>query len=218
MEKEQEYLLSEDFGFILLENERKIYLETAMAGIKRAGVTDIFNGQSDIVLFDAITDYEKVTIATLAGAKSLGQIVQGSTEWTGDEPEVSNILDEQGDIITASVSAGTLGFSFEMADLSETSVKEFLQGTTITTGENTAWESISKIVGFGDSLPVMTRPIMVVNDEANKSILLPKAKITSSLSLSDGLWRIAVSVIAETVDTPNMKTGMLVFGKTAYDE
>ena len=188
-----------------------------MAGITRAGITDIFNGQSDIVLFGEVTDYSKATIATLAGAKSLGQIVQDSTEWTGDEPEVSNILDEQGDIITASVTAGTLGFSFEMADLSEESIREFFKGTTITAGTNDAWSNITKIVGFGDSLPVMTRPIMVVNDEANKSILLPKAKITSSFTLSDGLWRISVNVIAETLDTENLKTGMLIFGKTKYE-
>ncbi len=189
-----------------------------MAGIKRAGITDIFNGQSDIVLFDEVADYSAATIATLAGAKSLGQIVQDSTEWTGDEPEVSNILDEQGDIITASVTAGTLGFSFEMADLSEATIKEFFKGSTITaSGSNVAWSSITKVVGFGDSLPVMTRPIMIVNDEANKSLLLPKAKITSSFTLSDGLWRISVSVTAETVDTTNLKTGMLIYGKTVYE-
>lgn len=190
-----------------------------MAGITRAGVTDIFNGQSDIVLFNEVLDYSKLTLATLAGAKSLGQIVQDSTEWNGDEPEVSNILDEQGDVITASVTAGTLGFKFEMADTSKESFKEFLKGVDIseaTSGD--AWDGEVSAVGFGTQLPTMTRPIMVVNDEANKSILLPKAKITSNLTISDGLWRIAVTVVAENVDTATMKTGMLIVGKTKYDD
>ncbi len=190
-----------------------------MAGITRAGVTDIFNGQSDIVLFNEVTDYSTLTLATLAGAKSLGQIVQDSTEWNGDEPEVSNILDEQGDVITASVTAGTLGFTFEMADTSKESFKEFLKGVDITgaTGGD-AWDGTVSAVGFGTQLPTMTRPIMIVNDEANKSILLPKAKITSNLTISDGLWRIAVTVVAENVDTATMKTGMLIVGKTKYDD
>lgn len=191
-----------------------------MAGITRAGVTDIFNGQSDIVLFGEVSDYAALTLASLTGAKSLGQIVQDSTEWNGDEPEVSNILDEQGDVITASVTAGTLGFSFEMADTSKETFKEFLKAVDITDGltGNDAWDGAVTAVGFGTQLPTMTRPIMVVNDEANKSILLPKAKITSNLTISDGLWRVAVTVVAENVDTKSMKTGMLIVGKTKYDD
>lgn len=189
-----------------------------MAGIKTAGITDLFNGQSDIVLFDEVEDYASATLATLKGAKSLGQIVQDTTEWTGDEPSVDNILDEQGDIITAAVTAGTVGFSFEMADLSPETIAEFLKGVEIEAGTNDAWEAISKVVGFGHQLPVMTRPIMVVNDEMNKSMLIPKGKITSNITISDGLWRIAVSVTGETVDTKNLKTCMLIAGKTQYDE
>lgn len=190
-----------------------------MAGITRAGVTDIFNGQSDIVLFGEVSDYSTLTLATLTGAKSLGQIVQDSTEWNGDEPEVSNILDEQGDVITAAVTAGTLGFKFEMADTSKETFKEFLKGVDISSATSgDAWDGTVSAVGFGTQLPTMTRPIMVVNDEANKSILLPKAKITSNLTIADGLWRIAVTVVAENVDTATMKTGMLIVGKTKYDD
>lgn len=190
-----------------------------MAGITRAGVTDIFNGQSDIVLFNEVSDYSILTLATLAGAKSLGQIVQDSTEWNGEDPEVSNILDEQGDVITASVTAGTLGFTFEMADTSKESFKEFLKGVDISSATSgDAWNGTVSAVGFGTQLPTMTRPIMVVNDEMNKSILLPKAKITSNLTISDGLLRITVTVVAENVDTATMKTGMLIVGKTKYND
>lgn len=190
-----------------------------MAGIKRAGVTDIFNGQSDIVLFNEVSNYDTATVANLAGAKSLGQIVQDTTEWNGDDPEVNNILDEQGDVITASVTAGTLGFSFEMADASPSTFSEFLKGSTISSiTDGDAWESITTAVGFGVDLPTMTRPIMIVNDEANKSILLPKAKITSNLTISDGLLRVAVTVVAESIDTATLKTGMLLIGKTRYED
>lgn len=183
-------------------------------------MTDIFNGQSDIILFGEVKDYSTLTLATLEGAKSLGQIVQDTTEWTGDEPEVSNILDEQGDVITASVTAGTMGFKFEMADTSPDTFKEFLKALEITDGVSgvDAWDGDVKAYGFGTALPTMTRPIMIVNDEANKSLLLPKAKITSNLTISDKLWRVAVTVVAENMDTKSMKTGMLVIGKTKYED
>lgn len=187
--------------------------------IQSAGITDLFNGQSDIVLFDEVSDYASASIATLTKPISLGQIVQDSTEWTGDEPSVDNILDEQGDIITASVTAGTVGFSFEMADLSPETIALFLKGVVIedvTSGN--AWESITKVIGFGHQLPTITRPIMVVNDEMNKAMLIPKGKLTSNITISDGLWRIAVTVTGETVDTKNLKTCMLISGKTTYGE
>lgn len=195
-----------------------------MAKIQRAGVTDIFSGQSDIILFNEVTDYNEKKIGDLEGAKSLGQIVQDSTEWNGGEPEVGNIIDEQGDVITASVTAGTLGFTFQMADTSADNFKEFLNGVDLTEinrydGEaDGTWNNISKIIGFGTQLPTMTRPIMVVNDEMNKSILLPKAKITSNLTIEDGLLRISVTVVAENVDTKYLKTGMLITGKTQYND
>lgn len=192
----------------------------AVQKIQRAGVTDIFSGQSDIILFDEVKDYSNAKPSTLEGAKSLGQIVQDSTEWNGDDPEVENILDEQGDVITASVTAGTLGFTFQMADTSADNFKEFLKGEVITgsfEGSDGVWSDVTKVVGFGYQLPTMTRPIMVVNDQMNKSILLPKAKITSNLTIEDGLLRIAVTVVAENVDTATLKTGMLIIGKTQYN-
>lgn len=196
----------------------------AQEKIKRAGVTDIFSGQSDIILFSEVTDYNDKKIGDLEGAKSLGQIVQDSTEWNGEDPEVENILDEQGDVITASVTAGTLGFTFQMADTSAENFKEFLKGVDLKTvndysnDETGVWNNVDKVIGFGTQLPTMTRPIMVVNDEMNKSILLPKAKITSNLTIEDGLLRISVTVVAENVDTQYLKTGMLITGKTQYND
>lgn len=192
----------------------------AASKIARAGVTDLFNGQSDIILFDEITNYDTQKASELEGAKSLGQVVQDSTEWNGEETEVNNILDEQGDVITASVTSGTLGFTFQMADTSAETFKEFLKGSeisdTIVSAGTGAWESITKVIGFGYQLPTMTRPIMIVNDEMSKALLLPKAKITSNLTIGDGLLRVTVTVVAENVDTTYLKTGMLIVGRTQY--
>ena len=62
----------------------------------------------------------------------------------------------------------------------------------------------------------MTRPIGVLNDELNRAWIYPKAKITSNLTLSDGLYRIHAVVLAENVDNRNeqgqtiLATGMIV--------
>ena len=70
-------------------------------------------------------------------------------------------------------------------------------------------------VGFGTSLPVITRPIAWLNDEQKRLLLFPKAKITSNFSNADGLMRIHISVLAESVDTSYLKTGMIFDSTTA---
>lgn len=194
-----------------------------MAIPKFEAAQKLFAGQGDLVIFDAIADYSGATLSSLTNPKSLGQIVQDSTTWEGEDVSTDEILDEQGNLITARVTAGTLGFSFDIASTSPNMVKAFLSGVDITgttltglfwdgdTGDNTV-----SAVGFGTALPVMTRPIAVLNDELNRAWIYPKAKITANLTLADGLYRIHAVVLAENVDNRNdqgqavLTTGMIV--------
>ena len=48
-----------------------------------------FVGQGDLVMFDAMATYAEKTLADLKNAKSLGQIVQDSTSWEGDDVETT---------------------------------------------------------------------------------------------------------------------------------
>lgn len=177
----------------------------------------LFAGQGDLILFDPITDYASATLATLANPKSLGQIVQDSTSWDGDDVSVDQIKDEQGDIITARVTAGTLAFSFELASTSQEMITKFLKGTNVTPAAIEGFTGTpTKITGFGVDLPVFTAPMAIVNDELNRAWLYPKAKVTSNLAYSDGLWRIKASVLAEFVDTASLKTGMIIDGTLDY--
>lgn len=190
-----------------------------MAITKLDSAAKLFAGQGDLVIFDPISDYSAATLATLDNPKSLGQIVQDSTSWEGEDVNTDQILDEQGNLITARVTAGTLGFSFDIASTSATMVKTFLAGMDIT---GTTLDDIFSgtytvtAVGFGTALPVFTRPIAVLNDELNRAWIYPKAKITSNLSLSDGLYRIHAVVLCENVDVKNqsnqqvLATGMIV--------
>ena len=194
-----------------------------MAVTKLDANPKIFEGQGDLVIFAEITDYSNKTLANLTSPTSLGQIVQDSTTWEGEDVSTDQILDEQGNLITARVTAGTLGFSFDIASTSPAMVKAFLKGVDITgttlTGlfwDGDTADNTVTAVGFGTALPVMTRPLGVLNDELNRAWIYPKAKITSNLTLSDGLYRIHAVVLAENVDNRNdqgqtvLATGMIV--------
>lgn len=190
---------------------------------KIENVTGLFSGQGDLFVFDALSDsqYETATLATLTGAKSLGQIVQDSTSWEGEDPEVTEIKDEQGNIITAKTAAGTLAFSFNLASTSSAMIQKFLKGMNIDiasiSGDDTPWtESGMKVTGFGTEIPVVTLPVAIVNDGLNKTWLYPKTKITSSLAFEDGLWVIHCACIAENLDTVGLKTGMLIEAAVNY--
>ena len=189
-----------------------------MAIAKLDSAAKLFAGQGDLVIFDAISDYAGKSLANLVNPKSLGQIVQDSTSWEGEDVNTDQILDEQGNLITARVTAGTLGFSFDIASTSPTMVKTFLAGVDITGTTLTGLFNTDTVsaVGFGTALPVMTRPIAVLNDELNRAWIYPKAKITSNLTLADGLYRIHAVVLAENVDNKDqtnntiLATGMIV--------
>lgn len=182
----------------------------------------LFVGQGDLIVFDAISDYGTADLTSLTNPKSLGQIHEDSSDWTGDDVSVEEIRDEQGDLITATVSAGTLAFEFNIASTSQTVIETFLKGVGISSAALAAiWPAPSEgaaptvtAVGFGVDLPVITRPIGWLNDEKKRLLLFPKGKITSNLTINDGLLEVHCAVLAEYVDRPTLKTGM-VFSSSA---
>lgn len=187
--------------------------------VTKAQVSELFMGQSDIIIFDKVDDYNTAKISTLKNPKSLGDIDQDSTEWTGDEIEVEPRRNEQGSVVTSRITNGTQAYAFDMMSTSPENVKEFLapgvlKELTATTGA--AWKSITKVTGFGSTPAVMTRPIMISNDEGTRSLLFPKAKIASSVSIEDGLLLIHVEVTAEDLDTADLDTAILIEGEVSY--
>ncbi len=184
----------------------------ANSGIRPKKVTEVFNGQSDIVLFDvpeggytAATTFAQVT----ASGMSLGQVVEDSTSWDGDDPSIDVIKDEQGDPIVSTVTAGTYAFSCDIADLSTEMAEAIMKATKVATpGASTSISSVSDVVKFVE-LPVTTAPIAIFNDEANRWILFPKAKIVGNLSLDSKLWRLHITATAEFIDTDTLGTFMM---------
>lgn len=191
--------------------------------VTKADVSRLFMGQSDIILFDKVTDYNTAKISTLANPKSLGDIDQDSTAWTGDEPEIEARRNEQGEAVTSRVTNGTQAFEFNIMSMDFENVKAFLSPgvvKTISATTGAAWgasDGIKKVAGFGSTPSVMTRPIMITNDEGDLSLLLPKAKIVSNLTLDDGMFLLHVVATAEAIDTADLDTAMLIEGKVVYE-
>ena len=179
-----------------------------------------FVGQGDLIIFDAVSDYSTAKLADFANPKSLSQIVQDSTSWEGEDVSTDQILDEQGNLITAKVTAGTLGFSFDIASTSPAMMKKFMAAADIASanlGTPAFLDGNISAVGFGVDLPVFTVPILVADQEKKRAWVYPKAKITSNLSYTDGLYRIHAVVLAEQVDTAYLKTGILLEGALKYE-
>lgn len=187
-----------------------------MAGIKSRNVTEVFNGQSDIALFDVpeggYTENTSFADVTASGM-SLGQIVEDSTSWEGEDPSNDPIKDEQGDIIVTAVTAGTYAFSCDVADLSLEMAEALMKATKVDASKLTSASisNVSNAVKFID-LPVVTRPIAIFNDEANKWILFPKAKIVGNLTLDSKLWRLHITATAEYINTETLGTFMMGSG------
>lgn len=182
-----------------------------------------FVGQGDLIIFAAVSDYSTAKLSDFTSPQSLGQIVQDSTSWEGEDVSTDQILDEQGNLITAKVTAGTLSFSFDIASTSANMMKKFMAAADISSanlGSPTWLESSNPspaAVGFGVELPVFTVPILVADQEKKRAWVYPKAKITSNLAYSDGLYRIHAVVLAEQVDTAYLKTGILLEGALKYE-
>jgi hypothetical protein len=91
-------------------------------------------------------------------------------------------------------------------------IKTFLGGKTVTWETSSTWGD-GTAMKFGTEIPTIVRPIAIVNDLKSRTWLYPKAKITSSLSLEDGLYRIHCTVIAEGLDTDLLGTVMIIDAK-----
>lgn len=190
-----------------------------MAGIKNEIASTVFVGQSDIVLFDEVADYSTATFTTItASGTSVGQVSGDSSEYAGEDAEVDNWTDEQGDMISSTVKSGTVAIKFQMADLSVDSITTFLRGTKLEGLTSTLLSDVKNAVGFGVELPVITRPIGWFNDEAKRTLFLPKAKIVSSLAYDSGHFTISSTATAEYINSATLKTAMIIDATPIYEE
>lgn len=190
----------------------------ASTGIKKEVATKVLVGQSDLVVFGEVEDYSAATFTTVtATGASVGQVSGDSSEYAGEDAETESWVDEQGDIITSTTKAGTVAIKWSMADLSVDKVKTFLKGVDLTSLTSALISDVKNAVGFGVDLPVITRPVAWFNDEANRCLFLPKAKIVSSLAYDSGHFVLTATATAEFINNATLKTAMLFDAKPTYE-
>lgn len=97
--------------------------------------------------------------------------------------------------------------------MSENILKAFMKASDVSSvvGSTGPFGSEATGVKIVD-LPVTVRPIMVVNDVADKCIVFPKAKIVASVTREDGVFFVKGTATAEFVDTTKLGTFMLLNG------
>lgn len=181
--------------------------------ITKATPTSVFNGQSYIIVFDEVADYSAATFGTITAAGfDVGQVYQGSTSWTGEDPSFEDELDEKGNIIVSNPTKGTYGFDFEMADFSSEKFATFLNGKTISTlGEGSAFGTGVSVTATGTELPIIERPIALVNDTAKKALFFPKARILTGPTMENKLFVLKAQVKAQECNVDGkLGTFMLV--------
>ena len=181
--------------------------------IKKVSLGDFFVGQGDIVMWDEISSYAAATLASFQNGRSVGNVKEDSTNWTGEDVSETVIRNEQGNPIATITTAGTLAFEMTLAI-------ELLKGANINISSlSVPWlKSVgtATAMGFGVDLPVITRPIAIINEDLNKTLIFPKAKISSALVIEDKMICIHCTVSAQSVNTASLNTGMIVNGAIAY--
>ena len=182
-------------------------------------VGELFNGQGDLILFDKPADYSTATLLTLANPKSLGDIKLDSTSWSGDDPTVNIIKNEQGETVVTTVEAGTFGFEFTAMSTSAAMLTKLFGAEAVSasfTTDTTLFATGSAVTGFGVNPTIVECPIMIANSTLDKSIIFPYAEIVSNLTIEDKVYCIKCKVTAKNINTANLKTVMMIKGAVDY--
>jgi len=179
-----------------------------------------FKGYSTAIIFDALSGTE-VDPGDLTSPKWIGSIFQGSTSWIGEAPTMTPHRNEDGNSVYTFASGGSSGIQLDVMSTSDTMITTFLNGTAIINAnmgapayiDETAKTSVSA-VGWGDKLPVIERPIALVNDLDNQVLLFPKALIAASIVNNDRALHIRLAVNAQELPSSMtyLKPVMLIRG------
>ena len=179
-----------------------------------ASIGGVFNGVGDVIIYDTLSDASlaNAKLSGLSNGKSLGDLYDGTVSYTGDEPTMTDIKNEQGQVIYSFAEDGTFSFEGTIASLNPAVTQKFLKGTLIadaSAGAATWLAAGATTVGFGEQTATFYAPITWLNREKNKAITFPKALIVATLSNQDDGIGIKFSAKAQKVDTATLKTVML---------
>lgn len=188
-----------------------------MAAIGKYSLSKFFVGQGELLLGAVVADYTTADVSAF-DFTSLGDIKLDSTEWTGEDINTTNIQNEQGEIIASTSIAGTYSFDAVVMSTDQQRLIDLMKASNITVPADGVWfeETGAKITGLGVELPIIERPIALVNDLKNQSLVFSRAKIVTAFTREDKLFAMKISATAQKVDTDNLKTVMIIEGAIVY--
>lgn len=180
--------------------------------------TETFDGFARVLIFpnvDPTTFNESTTLAeVLTGGKDLGQIVEDSPSWDGDESEVEVLRDTEGGVIRAIDTPGTFAWSCRLPSTSAKMSKaiagaKLTKATTGAAGDVTI-DTTKDIIGLDPSRMSMRCPIGVLNKTKKRLMLFPKANVSTSPGWEDNMAEYVLKATAEDVSNDALSTMMFI--------
>lgn len=180
--------------------------------------TETFDGFARVLIFpnvDPTTFTESTTLAeVLTGGKDLGQIVEDSPSWDGDDSEVEVLRDTEGGVIRALDTPGTFAWSCRLPSTSANMSKaiagaKLTKATTATAGDIEI-DTTKDIIGLDPSRMSKRCPIGVLNKTKNRLMLFPKANISTTPGWEDNMAEYVLKATAEDVNNDVLSTMMFI--------
>lgn len=183
---------------------------------KVSSVAEYFVGLGDHIICDAVSDYASADLADLVNPKSMGNILDGSTSYTGEAVSTEDWTNEQGIAITSTTSGGSISYEFSVQDFTSEMLTLLLGAESISVTAVAFASTATAALGFGHKSNVITRPLMFLDETKTHFLIIPKAKISASLGMDGKNHVINVVVTAEKLDTATLKTVMWVDAPAVY--
>lgn len=189
-----------------------------MAITKIDAATETFDGFARVILFPDVDPADFTDSTTLAqvltGGKDLGQIVDDSPSWDGEDADVEVLRDTEGGVIRALPTPGTFAWSCRVASTSA-AMSEAIAGAKLTDTTAGAIGDVTtaagkKIIGLNPGDMAKRCPIAVLNKTKNRLMLFPKASVNASPAYEDDMMEYNLSATAEDVNTDILSTMMFI--------
>lgn len=184
---------------------------------KVSAVSSLFVGLGDHLIGTAHADSEYTNLGLdgiLNGMKSLGNILTGSTTYSGSEASTEDWKNEQGVTITSSVTdAGTIAYDFSCQDFTDEMKKLLLGAVEIADVPKPEWAATEEAatltaLGWGHTSTTLIRPLAFLDETKTKILVIPKAKIITATGMDGNKQIITIKATAEKLDTAKLKTIM----------
>ena len=177
-----------------------------------------FSMLGELVVFDSLTDaaYETAKVSTFANAMKVRPLYNGTATWTGDEPEITQIKDEDGNVECSYAEGGTNSFEAVCIRLNKALTTKFLNGAVITDASlsSSTWLTSADIVGIDGNFYVSYMPVAVFDKQKKTAIFFPKCQVTASLVNQDNGVGLKLSFEAQQISTANLKQLMIARATT----